>query len=245
PWRAGARVQPAARPAVRRGAQGSAGAGSPAAGDRRAERRAGCRPQQHRPAQPQVLADGAGGDQVLPERTRHRRGALGRQAEPGPAARALHQAAAGLAPAHPRMTARTRMTGGRQAAAAGLLGAACCAWAAWPLTGTLPTVLLVVAAVFVLADLIRLAGVGLPLDQVDAFSSLGLRAARWTYTLISEVPAAECAALAALIVEATHHSRPWHTGLLGAALLCYLLATHLAESRARLRVLRPQLPALA
>ena len=143
------------------------------------------------------------------------------------------------------MTARTRMTGGRQAVAAGLLGAACCAWAAWPLTGTLPTVLLVVAAVFVLADLIRLAGVGLPLDQVDAFSSLGLRAARWTYTLISEVPAAEGAAVAVLIVEATHHSRPWHTGLLGAALLCYLLATHLAESRARLRVLRPQLPALA
>ena len=137
------------------------------------------------------------------------------------------------------------MTGGRQAASAGLLGAACCAWAAWPLSGRLPTILLVVAAVLVLTDLIRLAGAGLPLDQVDTFSSLGLRTARWIHLLISEVPAAEGAAVAVLILEATHHSRPWHTGLLGAALLCYLLATHLAESRARLRVLRPQLPALA
>jgi hypothetical protein len=137
------------------------------------------------------------------------------------------------------------VTGGRQVAAAGLLGTACCAWAAWPLTGTLSEVLLVVAAVLVLADLIRLAGAGLPLHQVDAFSGLGLRVARWVYTLISEVPAAEGAAVAVLICEAAHRSRPWHTGLLGAALMCYLLATHLAESRARLRVLRPQLPALA
>jgi hypothetical protein len=130
-------------------------------------------------------------------------------------------------------------------AAAGLLGAACCAWAAWPLTGTLPKVLLVVAALLVLADLIRLAALGVPLSEVDAFSSLGLRVARWLNTAISELPAAEGAAVAVLVCEVAHRSRPWHTGLLGAALLCYLLATHLAESRARLRVLRPQLPALA
>ena len=40
-------------------------------------------------------------------------------------------------------------------------------------------------------------------------------------------------------------SRPWHTGLLGAALLAYLFAVHLAESRAGLAVLRPQAPLIA
>lgn len=133
----------------------------------------------------------------------------------------------------------------RQLAAAGLLGAVCCAWAAYPLAGPWRTVLLVLAAVFVLADMVRLVALGLPLEQVDVFSSLGLRVANWAYTLIDEVPSAEAAAVAVLILEATHASRPWHTGVLGAALLCYLLATHLAESSAPARVLRPQLPVLA
>jgi hypothetical protein len=48
-----------------------------------------------------------------------------------------------------------------------------------------------------------------------------------------------------LVLEGLHRSRPWHTGLLGAALLAYLLAVHLAESRARLAVLRPQAPLIA
>jgi hypothetical protein len=61
----------------------------------------------------------------------------------------------------------------------------------------------------------------------------------------TELPTAEVAAVAVLVLEAVHSSRPWHTGLLGAALLCYLIATHLAESRSPVRVLRPQLPALA
>jgi len=58
-------------------------------------------------------------------------------------------------------------------------------------------------------------------------------------------PWAEGLVIATLVLEALHHSRPWHTGLLGAALLAYLLAVHLAESRARLAVLRPQAPLLA
>jgi len=42
-----------------------------------------------------------------------------------------------------------------------------------------------------------------------------------------------------------HRSRPWHTAVLGAALIAYLLATHLAESDASPGVLRPQVRVLA
>jgi hypothetical protein len=133
----------------------------------------------------------------------------------------------------------------RQIAAAGLLGAACCAWAAWPLVAGWETALLVLAAVLVTADLIRLAASGLRVDRVDDFSTGPLRLLRRGVGVIGGLPAAEGAAVAVLALEAVHSSRPWHTGLLGAALLCYLLATHLAESRAPVRVLRPQLPALA
>jgi hypothetical protein len=51
--------------------------------------------------------------------------------------------------------------------------------------------------------------------------------------------------VAVLALEALHPARPWHTALLGAALLAYLFAVHLAETRARLSVLAPQLPVLA
>jgi hypothetical protein len=143
------------------------------------------------------------------------------------------------------MARATASATGRQVAAAGLLGGACCAWAAWPLAGVLPRIFLILAVALMLADLIRLAAAGLPLDNVDAFSSLHLRVAHSLYGLLQGVPSAEAAAVAVLIVEAAHASRPWHTAVLGAALLCYLLATHLAESGASARVLRPQLPALA
>ena len=137
------------------------------------------------------------------------------------------------------------MARGRQVAAAGLLGAACCAWAAWPLSGTLKVILLILAVVFVLADLLRLATAGLQSDQIDTFSSRPRRAAHGVYTALAGLPSAEAATVAVLVLEAVHGSRPWHTGLLGAALVCYLLATHLAETHAQPRVLRPQLPALA
>jgi hypothetical protein len=47
------------------------------------------------------------------------------------------------------------------------------------------------------------------------------------------------------VLEALHPARPWHTGVLGLALLAYLLAVHLAESGARPVVLWPQLPVIA
>jgi hypothetical protein len=143
-------------------------------------------------------------------------------------------------------SSRAGLNRGRQITAAGLLGAACCAWAAIPLlTGALWTALLIVTVLFVLADVLRLATAMLPISQVDVFSSLGLRVASRAYALLNGVPSAEAATVAVLILEVSHASRPWHTGVLGAALVCYLFATHLAETGASPRVLRPQLPALA
>ena len=42
-----------------------------------------------------------------------------------------------------------------------------------------------------------------------------------------------------------HRSQPWHTAVLGAALMAYLLAVHLAETDASPAVLRPQVQVLA
>jgi hypothetical protein len=59
------------------------------------------------------------------------------------------------------------------------------------------------------------------------------------------VPWEEGALLAVLWLEVLHPSRPWHTAVLGAALIAYLLATHLAETDASPRTLRPQVRVLA
>jgi hypothetical protein len=48
-----------------------------------------------------------------------------------------------------------------------------------------------------------------------------------------------------LWLEVLHASRPWHTAVLGAALIAYLLVTHLAESDAPAGTLRPQARVLA
>lgn len=133
----------------------------------------------------------------------------------------------------------------RQTAAAGLLGGACCAWAAVTVSGGGQAALLAVAAVCVAADLVRIAAAATPSGQADIFSSPAVRLRQWFRGAVTPLPAAEGAALAAMILEVAHPSRPWHTGVLGAALLCYLLATHLAESGAPPRVLRRQLPVLA
>ena len=47
---------------------------------------------------------------------------------------------------------------------------------------------------------------------------------------LRRLPWAEGVTLGALALEAFHPARPWHTAVLGVALLAYLLATHLAES---------------
>ena len=136
----------------------------------------------------------------------------------------------------------------RPMVAAALLGAACVAWSAYP-AGAISgfgTAILVVASGCVAAAAARLATLGLASpDGSRSFEYLGMRLWHSTLDALRRGPWAEGAVVGALILEALHRSRPWHTGLLGAALLGYLLATHLAESGAPRGVLRRQLPVLA
>jgi hypothetical protein len=133
----------------------------------------------------------------------------------------------------------------RSALAAALLSAACVAWSAVPLRGTgWPGGLLLVAAIAcaVLAAT-RLAIGDTQLGQRILLSPL-VRLALTLADSIRRVPWAEGLVVTVALLEARHPSRPWPTALLGVALLGYLFATHLAESRARLAVLRPQLPVI-
>jgi hypothetical protein len=132
------------------------------------------------------------------------------------------------------------------AGAAGLLAAACVAWSAVPLSGArgFAAVALPVAAAFAALGTARLALGVAPADPGSLLTP-GERLGRTIADLVRGAPWAEGTVIAVVVLEALHRSRPWHTGLLGAALLAYLLAVHLAESRARLAVLRPQVPLLA
>jgi hypothetical protein len=133
--------------------------------------------------------------------------------------------------------------GSRSAVAAGLLGAACVAWSAIPVPGTLAAVLLAAAALCAVLAAARL-WLGVPAETAG-FPGTIARIGSGLAGLLRAAPWADATVVAACVLEALHRSRPWHTGLLGAALLTYLLAVHLAESRARLAVLRPQVPLLA
>lgn len=133
----------------------------------------------------------------------------------------------------------------RMAGAAGLLAAVCVAWSALPLRhGGLAATLLAVAIACALFSVARLA-LGPAPDEAAAYLNTVQQAARAAADLIRRCPWAEGMVVAVLVLEALHPSRPRHTGLLGAALLAYLFAFHLAESRARLAVLRPQAPLIA
>jgi hypothetical protein len=144
------------------------------------------------------------------------------------------------------VTARQRRgsTAGR-ACSAGLLAAACVAWSAAPLAGTggIGTAVVVAAAVCAVLATLRLLA-GAPAEQPDYLSPVA-RAGRVAADLTRSAAWAEGVVVTVLVLEALHRSRPWHTGLLGLALLAYLLAVHLGESGARLAVLRPQVPLLA
>jgi hypothetical protein len=137
------------------------------------------------------------------------------------------------------------MTAARSAGAAGLLAAVCVAWSAVPLTaGGAGTALLAAAIACAVLSAARLALGASPAEPV-AFLSPVVRAGRSLADLARVLPWAEGMVVAVLVLEALHRSPPWHTGLLGAALLAYLFATHLAETRARPSVLRPQAPLIA
>ncbi len=139
-----------------------------------------------------------------------------------------------------------RTAAARRAGAAGLLAASCVAWSAVPLAGAkgFAAVVLPAAAACAALSTARLA-LGVAPAEPGALLSPGERVGRTVADLMRSAPWAEGTVIAVVVLEALHRSRPWHTGLLGAALLAYLLAVHLAESRARAGVLRPQVPLLA
>jgi hypothetical protein len=133
----------------------------------------------------------------------------------------------------------------RTTAAAGMLAAVCVAWSALPLRhGGLAGTLLAIAIGCALLSVARLA-LGRSPDDSAAYLDAVQQWARSVADLIRQCPWAEGMIVAVLVLEALHKSPPWHTGLLGAALLAYLFASHLAESRATLAVLRPQAPLIA
>jgi hypothetical protein len=58
-------------------------------------------------------------------------------------------------------------------------------------------------------------------------------------------PWPEVLLVAVLVLEALHQARPWHTGVLGALIVAFLLTANLAETGTRPSALRVQLPVLA
>jgi hypothetical protein len=131
-------------------------------------------------------------------------------------------------------------------AAAGLLGAGCVAWSAAPLVHRGQANLALALAICAVAGgVLRLALAGVPVPEDAFLLSAPLQAWLRFLETLRRVPWEEGAVLAIVWLEVLHSSRPWHTAFLGAALVAYLLATHLAESDASPGVLRPQTRVLA
>ena len=128
-----------------------------------------------------------------------------------------------------------------------VLAAVTVAWAALPLSGgAAGTSVTLVAAVGCAAASVAqlLAGSGGKQTEA-ALGSLVRRTVDYVLTIVRGLPWAEVMVVAVLLLEVLHRPRPWHTGLLGVALLGYLLAVHHAEMRPSARALRAQLPLIA
>ena len=131
-------------------------------------------------------------------------------------------------------------------AAAVLLGAGSVVWAAAPLVHQgQANLALILAIAGVAGGGLRLILAGVPVPEDSFLLPAPLQAWLRFLETLRLVPWEEGALLAVLWLEVMHPSRPWHTAVLGAALIAYLLATHLAESGASPRVLRPQVRVLA
>jgi len=125
--------------------------------------------------------------------------------------------------------------------AAVLLGAGCLIWAALPAAhGGWAGFTLTLAIAGVAAGGLRLALAAVPVPDESYWPSPGVRAWRAFLDVMRQVPWEEGAVIGIAWLEVLHPSRPWHTAVLGAGLIAYLLVVHLAESDARLATLRPQ-----
>jgi hypothetical protein len=133
--------------------------------------------------------------------------------------------------------------------AAVLLGAGCVVWA---VSGSTPLVnkgwagfALFGAITGATAGALRLALIAVPVPEDSFLLSGPARAWLRVLEILRQVPWEEGVVVAVLWLEVLHAPRPWHTAVLGAALIAYLLATHLAEAGAPPSVLRPHARVLA
>ena len=135
---------------------------------------------------------------------------------------------------------------GRRVAAAALLAAAVIAWAAAPVSGggAGTRLLLIAAVVCAVASTGRLAIGEEPIPS-GPFDPIYLRAGAQVAGVLRGLPWAEGLIIAVLALEALHGARPWHTALLGVALLAYVIAAHLAQARTPPAALAGQLPVIA
>jgi hypothetical protein len=118
--------------------------------------------------------------------------------------------------------------------AALLLGVVAAGWAAAPLLGAgWPAFALTVAAACVAAGSLRLALQDVPEPQEAYFLSTPERAARTALAIVRLLSWEEIGCVALLWLEVLHPARPWHTAVLGALLVAWLLTVHVAESGAR------------
>lgn len=125
------------------------------------------------------------------------------------------------------------------------LGAGCVVWAAAPPVHTgYSNLALLLACLGVVGGALRLALAAVPVPA-DAYMTAATHYWIRFLKILRLVSWEEGALAAVLWLEVLHPSRPWHTAVLGAALIAYLLATHLVESGASPRALRPQARMLA
>jgi hypothetical protein len=131
--------------------------------------------------------------------------------------------------------------------AAILLGVVAVAFAAVPLRGAgWPAFVLAVAAGCVAAGSLRLALQDVPGQEETYVLDLPERAWHLVLSAIRAVSWEEIGCAAILWLEILHPARPWHTGVLGAILISWLLTVHVAESGAQpASLLRRQAKVLA
>ena len=132
--------------------------------------------------------------------------------------------------------------------ATSLLAAACVAWAATPVRpGRAAETALILAVALAALGVLRLAlaYVPAPGESGDRYVTAPERLLARLLLLLRLMPEEEGAVLAVLWLEVQHPGRPWHTALLGALLVAYLLTVHLDESGATVKTFRRQAPLLA
>lgn len=146
----------------------------------------------------------------------------------------------------PRLASRLAALAGPRLAAT-LLGAACAAWAAAPGAGSgWARTALAITVIAVAAGSLRLVLTDVPEPQDRYYVSSPERLWLWFLAAVRLPPWEEIAVAAAVWLEVMHPGRPWHTFALGAGLVAYLLAVHIAESGTRAgRLLRGQAKVLA